>query len=91
MIFRNREFGLTKLQTNVMLLQASRKAIPGMDTDITQNCVIHSGPTYPALELEPESPLRAGCANHIPRLRAGLLVSPFEHLLSDTVRHVPSH
>jgi hypothetical protein len=25
-------------------------------TDITQNCIIHGGPTYSALELELESP-----------------------------------
>jgi len=38
--------GLTKLLTIVIL--PPREAISGMDTDITQNCIIHGGPTYPA-------------------------------------------
>jgi len=68
----------------------SRKAIPRMDTDITQNCIIHGGPTHSALEVELGSPLCTECAHHVSQLQAPL-VSPFEHLLSDTVRHVPSN
>jgi hypothetical protein len=52
-IFRNGEFELTKVQTNVIF--PSRKVTPGMDTDISQNCIIHGGPTYSA----PEKPLRS--------------------------------
>ena len=58
-----------------------------MDTGITQNCSIYGNPTQPALELD--NPLCTKCTNHVSQLRAPL-VSPFEHLLSDTVRHLPS-
>ncbi|KIM37874.1 hypothetical protein M413DRAFT_13072 [Hebeloma cylindrosporum] len=56
-----------------------------LGNDIAQNCLIHGG-TPPQVE----NPLCAKCTNHVSQLRAPL-VSPLEHLLSDTVRHVPSH
>ena len=68
------------MQTNVIL--PSRKAIPGIDTDITQNGIIYGDPTYFAFELVLERPLHTECANHVSRLRAPL-VSPFGYLLSE--------
>ena len=58
---------LDQLNRKQIVILPSRKAIPGIvDTDITQDFVIHDGPTYSALGLELEGPLHAGCTNHVP-------------------------